>query len=206
MNNIIIFTKINKQTVKFFIGLIYKIYYIRLKTKKVYTAYTKTKSEVRGGGKKPWKQKGTGRARAGSNRSPLWKGGGVIFGPKPKKIVKKVNKKENRLGLIGALYLKYKNLIFFDQKKSSAFKILTINLFLVKFTKVKKVLAILTTFKQFDYKNLKQELLVIWPFFNQKLLFIVQNIKNLKLTSTFDLQINNIINKKIIFLPTVSLR
>jgi large subunit ribosomal protein L4 len=70
------------------------------------TSSSKTRSEVRGGGRKPWQQKGTGRARAGSNRSPLWKGGGVIFGPKPKKTIKKLNKKERRLALQTLLYNK----------------------------------------------------------------------------------------------------
>jgi large subunit ribosomal protein L4 len=63
------------------------------------TLATKTRAEVRGGGRKPWRQKGTGRARAGSSRSPLWKGGGVIFGPKPRDFSIKMNRKERRLAL-----------------------------------------------------------------------------------------------------------
>ena len=78
------------------------------------TVSTKTRSEVRGGGRKPWRQKGTGRARAGSNRSPLWKGGGVIFGPKPKKIVLKLNKKERRLALQTLLYNKKNNSLIIE--------------------------------------------------------------------------------------------
>jgi large subunit ribosomal protein L4 len=78
------------------------------------TVSTKTRSEVRGGGRKPWRQKGTGRARAGSNRSPLWKGGGVIFGPKPKTLVLKLNKKERRLALQTLLYNKKNNILIIE--------------------------------------------------------------------------------------------
>ncbi len=71
-----------------------------------YNASTKTRGEVSGGGKKPWKQKGTGRARVGSIRSPLFVGGGVIFGPKPKSYSLKMNKKEKKLAFAEAIMQK----------------------------------------------------------------------------------------------------
>ena len=67
------------------------------------TAATKTRGMVSGGGAKPWRQKGTGRARAGSNRSPLWTGGGTVFGPHPRSYAFKVNRKEQRAALRSAL-------------------------------------------------------------------------------------------------------
>ena len=73
------------------------------------TASTKTRSEVSGGGKKPWRQKGTGRARQGSTRSPQWPGGGIVFGPKPRNYDKKQNRKERRLTLKSVLSEKVKD-------------------------------------------------------------------------------------------------
>src|SRR5262245_29467019 len=67
------------------------------------SASTKTRGQVRGGGAKPWRQKGTGRARAGSSRSPIWAGGGTVFGPQPRKYTFKVNRKERRAALRSAL-------------------------------------------------------------------------------------------------------
>src|SRR3954466_2834393 len=67
------------------------------------THSTKTRGKVRGGGAKPWRQKGTGRARAGSSRSPVWTGGGVVFGPQPHGYTFKVNRKERRAALRSAL-------------------------------------------------------------------------------------------------------
>ena len=73
------------------------------------TASTKTRSEVSGGGRKPYKQKGTGNARQGSTRSPQWPGGGIVFGPKSRKYDKKQNRKERRLALKSALSSKLRD-------------------------------------------------------------------------------------------------
>jgi len=88
------------------------------------TACTKTMGEVRGTGKKPWRQKGTGRARAGSFASPLWRGGGVVFGPKPRDYDKKVNRKVRQLALRKALSerLKAGDVVLLDDLKLSSAK------------------------------------------------------------------------------------
>jgi large subunit ribosomal protein L4 len=94
------------------------------------TACTKTAGEVQGSNKKPWKQKGTGRARAGSVRSPLWAGGGVVFGPKPRDFAKKVSKKTRTLALRKALSerLKAGDVVVVDDLKLSSPKTKEFNL------------------------------------------------------------------------------
>ena len=84
--------------------LIHKAVVIQDRNRRQGTASCKTRSEVSGGGRKPWKQKGTGQARSGSSNSPLWNGGGVTFGPKPRLYSKKINIKERQLALSTALY------------------------------------------------------------------------------------------------------
>jgi len=106
----------NIKTKKNLIGLIHKVYITLLKKRRKHTAHSKIKSEVRGGGRKPWRQKGTGQARAGSIRSPLWKGGGVSFGPRHHLVSIKINKKEKRKALFAALFLKQKNITFLEKE------------------------------------------------------------------------------------------
>ncbi len=98
-------------------GVIQQVVVAELANTRNTVAHTKTKGEVRGGGKKPWKQKGTGRARAGSIRSPLWKGGGITFGPRSSRnYSKKVNRSQFRKSLFMTLSGKLadKNLIILE--------------------------------------------------------------------------------------------
>ena len=136
------------------------------------TVSTKTRSEVRGGGRKPWRQKGTGRARAGSNRSPLWKGGGVIFGPKPKTINLKLNKKERRLALQTLLYNKKNNLLIIENLENE-----------INIPKTKTFLKIC----QDCGINLNQKLLIIVSKKTIPLKLSIQNLKNVEVISASNL-------------------
>jgi len=90
-------------------SVIYEVVKMQLANRRQGSASTKTRSEVRGGGKRPWRQKGTGRARAGTTRSPIWRKGGIVFGPKPRDYSYKVPKKVRRSALRSALSMKMKN-------------------------------------------------------------------------------------------------
>ena len=84
-------------------AVMYDFIKMQLANKRQGTSSTKTRTEVRGGGKKPWRQKGTGRARVGSSRNPVWRGGGIAFGPKPRDYSYKLPQKVRRLALKSAL-------------------------------------------------------------------------------------------------------
>jgi large subunit ribosomal protein L4 len=152
------------------------------------TLSTKTRSEVRGGGRKPWRQKGTGRARAGSNRSPLWKGGGVIFGPKPKTVNFKLNKKERRLALQTLLYNKKNNLLIIENLENE-----------ISTPKTKIFLKIC----QDCNINLNQKLLIIVSKKTMPLKLSTQNIKNVELISASNLNTLSLLKaKQIILTPS----
>ena len=109
-------------------GLVHQAVVMQLASRRLGTHSTKTRGDVRGGGKKPWRQKGTGRARAGSRRSPLWRGGGTIFGPHPRDYSFSMPRKQRRLALKCVLTDKVKegNLIVldalnFDEPKTKKF-------------------------------------------------------------------------------------
>jgi large subunit ribosomal protein L4 len=154
------------------------------------TVSTKTRSEVRGGGRKPWRQKGTGKARAGSNRSPLWKGGGVIFGPKPKKIFLKLNKKERRLALQTLLYNKKNNILIIENLENE-----------ITEPKVKPFLKVC----QDCSINLNQKVLIIVSKKTIPLKLATQNLKNVELISASTLNTFSLLKAKQIILTPLAI-
>lgn len=156
-------------------------------TKKQRTSSAKTRSEVRGGGRKPWRQKGTGQARAGSNRSPLWKGGGVIFGPKPKKVTSKINKKERRLALQTLLYNKRDSLLIVDNLEN-----------IIEIPKTKTFCELCKKFKI----NLNKKVLVIVNKKVSSLKLSTRNLKNVELISAENLNTLNLLQAKQILVTT----
>ena len=178
--------KLTNFNIKYIISLIHRIYVIFLKKTRKYLASTKTKAHVQGSNKKPWKQKGTGRARAGSIRSPLWKGGGVIFGPKPHTIIKKINKKEYELGVFFIFLL-----------KSNFHKLYYINNF-NNLTNFNTLVLLKLLNKILINKNLK--ILLIDLSFPKKVLLKFKNFKNITLINYNDLKFSTLINNHYFFI------
>jgi len=161
--------------------LIHKDFVRHSTAKRQRTVGTKTRSEVRGGGRKPWQQKGTGRARAGSNRSPLWKGGGVIFGPKTKTISLKLNKKERRLALQTLLYNKKKNILIIKDLENKLLE-----------TKTKNFLKICSNCQI----SLDQKILIVVSNKTVSLKLSTQNIKNVELILASNLNTFSLLKAK----------
>ena len=133
------------------------------------SASTKTRSEISGGGRKPWRQKGTGNARQGSIRAPQWRGGGVVFGPTPNRnYTKKINKKEKRLALLSALAYKVidKELIVIDEIKFET-------------NKTKEMTTLLNKLNLTNHK-----VLVVLDELNENVCLASRNLANVKIVLT----------------------
>ena len=130
------------------------------------TQSAKTRSEVSGGGRKPWRQKGTGHARQGSTRAPQWTGGGIVFAPKPRDYSFKMNKKEKRIALLSAL-----------SSKVAESKIVVLDEFKLDEIKTKKFVEVMN--------NLKVEnALVVLEGENKNVVLSGRNIPTVKVTAT----------------------
>ncbi len=140
------------------------------------TADTKTRSEVSGGGKKPWRQKGTGRARQGSTRAPHWPGGGIVFGPHPRSYAIKMNRKERRLALKSALAYKAleSNLIVVDS-------------FNIETSKTKDAKATLANFKT------GKKILIVVDELNDNLILSTRNLNNVLLLTVNEINTYDVV-------------
>lgn len=143
------------------------------------TASTKTRSEVSGGGRKPWRQKGTGNARQGSIRATQWRGGGIVFGPNPNKnYTKKMNKKERRLALKSALTYKVmdEELIVVDSLE-------------FKTSKTKEMVDVLNSF---DVRNNK--VLVVVSQLDENICLAARNLANVKVIDYTEVNTLDVVN------------
>ena len=134
------------------------------------TSSSKDRSQVSGGGKKPWKQKGTGRARAGSIRSPIWVGGGIAHGPKPKSWTLSLPKKFRKVAIISALSL-----------KASKKQVVVLDKLSMKAPKTKEMAEILKTLK------LRGKTLIVLDKRDENILKSASNLKKLKVASADNL-------------------
>ncbi len=154
-------------------------------------AHAKGRSEVSGGGKKPWKQKGTGRARHGSSRSPIWKGGGVTHGPtKERNFTKKINKKMNRLAIFSVLSKKLKDdeLKIIEQFDRDA----------KKTGKWKEILK--------NISDLRSRMLLVSSSIGGNIHQAVRNIEKVDAISSFSLNVYDLLKAKNIILEKESIR
>jgi large subunit ribosomal protein L4 len=154
------------------------------------TASSKTRSEVRGGGRKPWRQKGTGRARAGSNRSPLWRGGGVIFGPKPRDFGGKMNKKERSLALRTAFVSRLEDAVVVENFTEQ-----------ITQPKTKEVISALKTWGV----DPTGKVLIIVTEISENLDLSTRNVSNVKLLKASNLNVYDLLNAKQIVIATDAL-
>ncbi len=145
------------------------------------THKTKVRSEVSGGGRKPWRQKGTGRARQGSIRAVQWRGGGVALGPVPRDYSKKMNRKERRLALKSALSVKASDMLILDELKIAT-------------PKTKDMLNILTTLKVNDVKTL-----IIVKELDENIILATRNLQNVTLLEANEINVLDLIaNEKVV--------
>jgi len=154
-------------------------------------AHTKDRSEVRGGGKKPWRQKGTGRARHGSIRSPLWIGGGVTFGPTKKRVFKKkINQKARRKALLQVLSAKAKNN-----------SVLVLEGLKLKEAKTKLMAELI---KKLPIKD-KSALLVL-PGMDKNLILAARNLSKVETCQAKDLNVLDLLSSQYLIIPKESIK
>lgn len=182
--------------VKFNADLVHQVAVSLMANRRQISAHTKTRGEVRGGGKKPWRQKGTGRARHGSIRSPLWKGGGITFGPRNDKVYSKdIPKKMRKKALFMALSAKAKNnqLVILDKLEP----------FDVAHGKPKtKVMA--KIFSTLPCKE--QSTLIALPDYDKKVFLSARNIKKTAIQEARNLNVLDLLNSKYLLLTKESIK